>query len=215
VTAESAGATAFVLFLRGMTRRIAEARVPGATEWAMGRGFTPLLPWTTFVGGRASRAVRRLIEQPDGWFDRGWRVEMADVLSSVVANLRERFGPEESGWAWGRVRPLALEHPFGRIKALSPVFNRGPFPWGGDGNTVSQAGGSSPMVIASLRTVIPVGDWEEARFVLPGGQSGNPFSPHYDDMLPLWQRGEGVPIAWGKEAVERAMVARLTLEPLG
>jgi penicillin amidase len=205
----------FVLFLRTMGRRIASARAPGAAEWAMGRGFSPLLPWTTFSGGRPSRVVRRLVEQPEGWLERDWKLEMADALSSVVANLRERFGPDESKWGWGHVRPLTLEHPFGRIKALAPVFNRGPFAWGGDGNTVSQAGGSSPMVIASLRMVVPVGDWEEARFALPGGQSGNPFSPHYDDMVPLWQRGEGVPIAWGEEAIGRATVARLTLEPLG
>jgi penicillin amidase len=139
---------------------------------------------------------------------------MLDALATIVSDLRQRFGPDSAEWHWGRVRPLTLEHPFGRIKALAPIFNRGPIPWGGDGNTVSQAGGASPMVIASLRAVIPVGDWDNARFVLPGGQSGNPFSPHYDDQLPLWQRGDGIPIAWSKEAVQRATVAELRLEPL-
>src|SRR5690606_35815788 len=94
------------------------------------------------------------------------------------------------------------EHPLGRVKALAPIFNRGPFAWGGDGNTVSQASGTSPMVIASLRAVIPVGDWEDARFVLAGGQSGNPFSRHCDDQLPQWQRGGGIPIAWSQERAE-------------
>jgi penicillin amidase len=70
------------------------------------------------------------------------------------------------------------------------------------------------MVLASMRAVIPVGDWDSARFVLPGGQSGNPFSPHYDDMLPLWRRGEGVPIAWSREAVAAATISRLELRPL-
>ena len=139
---------------------------------------------------------------------------MHDALATVVANLRERFGPDASQWGWGRVRPLTLEHPLGRVKALAPIFNRGPFPWGGDGNTVSQASGTSPMVIASLRCVIPLGDWDEARFVLPGGQSGNPFSPHYDDQLPLWQRGEGIPIAWDAQAIAAAAVSELRLTPL-
>ncbi len=58
------------------------------------------------------------------------------------------------------------------------------------------------------------GAWDEARFVLPGGQSGNPFSPHYDDLLALWRRGEGVPIAWSREAVERAALKTLRLLPL-
>jgi penicillin amidase len=69
-------------------------------------------------------------------------------------------------------------------------------------------------VIASMRVVIPVGDWEAARFVLPGGQSGNPFSPHYDDQLPLWRRGEGIAIAWSEGAIARATLSTLRLDPL-
>jgi penicillin amidase len=140
---------------------------------------------------------------------------MLDALAAVVADLRERFGPDETVWAWGNVRPLTLEHPIGRVKAFAPLFNRGPFPWGGDGNTISQAGGTAPMVIASLRCVIPLGDWENARYVLPGGQSGNPFSSHYDDQLTLWQRGEGIAIAWSERAVAAAAVSELRLLPMG
>ena len=118
--------------------------------------------------------------------------------------------------AWGQIRPLTLVHPVAaEQKLFAPIFNRGPFPWGGDANTVSQAAAltedptSNPMAIASLRMVVDVGNWEESRFILPGGQSGNPLSPHYDDMIPLWQRGEGVPITWSPERV--ASVARDTL----
>jgi penicillin G amidase len=49
--------------------------------------------------------------------------------------------------------------------------------------------------------------------VLPGGQSGNPCSPHYRDMLELWRRGDGVAIAWGEDEVRRATIDRLVLEP--
>ena len=139
---------------------------------------------------------------------------MLDALAEVVGDLRRAHGPSPEAWGWGTVRPLVLPNPLGRAKALAPVFNRGPFPWGGDGNTVSQASGSNPAVVASLRFVVEAGDWDNARFVLPGGQSGNPFSPHYDDMLPLWQRGEGVAIAWSQDAIYDASVEALRLEPL-
>jgi penicillin amidase len=204
----------FERFVREMSHRIAAARAPKSAAWATGRGFDALLNGTTFAAGRQSRILRRLVEQPAGWFADGWPAEMRQALIRVIAGLRATHGANPTAWRWGSVRPLTLEHPFGRIKALAPVFNRGPFPWGGDGNTVSQASGSHPPVIASLRMVVPVGDWESARFVLPGGQSGNPFSPHYDDQLPLWQSGSGVPIAWSEEAVRAGALHTLRLLPL-
>ena len=47
-----------------------------------------------------------------------------------------------------------------------------------------------------MRMVIDVGGWDNSRFILPGGQSGNPVSPHCEDMLGLWEKSEGVPIYW-------------------
>jgi penicillin G amidase len=220
VSAGSTAASLFELFVREMARRLAAARAPRAAAWAVGRGFHDLLPVTTFSAGRTSKLLRRLSEQPEGWFERGWQAEMTQALSAALRDLRHRFGPDPERWGWGEIRPLTMEHPLGRVKALAPIFNRGPFPWGGDGNTISQTGGqpgrlaAGTPVVASLRVVVPIGDWEAARYVLPGGQSGNPFSPHYDDLLPLWQRGEGVPIAWSLEAVQQATVERLDLRPL-
>jgi penicillin amidase len=67
--------------------------------------------------------------------------------------------------------------------------------------------------VPNLRTAIDVGNWEASRWILAGGQSGNPLSPHYDDQLPLWQRGEAITLAWSPEAVRAAAVSTLTLEP--
>jgi penicillin amidase len=61
--------------------------------------------------------------------------------------------------------------------------------------------------------VVDVGNWEENRFVLAGGQSGNPLSPHYDDQLALWKRGEGLTIAWSREAAGRVAQSTLRLSP--
>jgi penicillin amidase len=143
---------------------------------------------------------------------------MLDALAEVINRLRTEHGPMPQDWAWGKLRPLTLEHPVCAVKALAPVFNRGPYAWGGDGNTVSQASGGGrpgvPQVIASLRFAVECGDWDNAHFVLPGGQSGNPFSKHYDDMVPLWLRGKGVPIPWSPQAVAAATLETLRLEPL-
>ena len=107
----------------------------------------------------------------------------------------------------------------GLVELHETVIPR-PYPLSGDTNTVLQSGvdlleiDASPRFIPSLRMVVDVGEWDEARFVLPGGQSGNPLSPHYDDMLPLWRKGEGVPIAWSPDRVETATRKTLSLTPL-
>jgi penicillin amidase len=62
--------------------------------------------------------------------------------------------------------------------------------------------------------VIDVGNWDASRFVLPGGQSGHPLSPHYDDQLPLWQRGEGIPIAWSPQRIDAVTETVLDLVPV-
>jgi penicillin amidase len=214
VSADSVAATIFERFVREMARRIAVARAPKSAEWALGRGFSDLVGANMFFAGRQSRVLRRLMEQPEGWFGGGWDAEMRDALATVVQGLMAEQGENPTLWRWGHVRQITLAHPLGVVKQLAPLFNRGPFPWGGDGNTVSQASGSKTPVIASLRAVMPVGDWDNARFVLPGGQSGNPFSPHYDDQIPLWKLGAGIPIAWSDDAIKAATVHTLRLEPL-
>jgi penicillin amidase len=67
----------------------------------------------------------------------------------------------------------------------------------------------------SFRMVVDVGAWSNSRFVVAGGQSGNPLSPHYADLLGHWQRGEGVPIPWTPAEIAAATVETLTLEPAG
>ncbi|MEE8486759.1 MAG: penicillin acylase family protein, partial [Gemmatimonadota bacterium] len=48
--------------------------------------------------------------------------------------------------------------------------------------------------------------------LIPTGQSGNPFSRHYDDMLPLWREGRLVRLPL-EESDSLAAVRKLTLLP--
>jgi penicillin amidase len=112
-----------------------------------------------------------------------------------------------------------LRHPlFGKHWLLKRAFNIGPFPIGGDMNTIQQAG-VRPLDpfgethnFPNLRTTFDTSDWNNCRFALAGGQSGNPCSPHFDDQFPLWQRGEGIPIHWTKDDIVKNAVASLQLK---
>ena len=216
--ADSPAATVFEGFLFALARRVLSRKAPNSADVALGQGSVPLAPLTSFGARVTSRVIRWLVQRPPGWFERGWEHEIEQCLAGVVRELRRDVGDSPERWGWGKVRPLVLTHPAAR-GPLARVFNRGPFPIGGDTNTIAQAGvhplnwRASPLAIASLRAVIEVGSWDKARFVLPGGQSGNPLSPHYDDMLALWLKGESLSLAWSDQRIAQVAVKILTLLP--
>ncbi|MBN2005851.1 MAG: penicillin acylase family protein [Anaerolineae bacterium] len=221
VSDDSAAAAVYELFLAEMLRRVVVAKAPKTARWGLGASFTPLFPRSYMSQQRTGHLVSLLREQPAGWFDRPWNVELAESLAAAVTALRQRRGDDPRNWAWGSVRTLTFVHPVGVKAPLDRVFNLGPLPGGGDSNTSAQASvdlldpTANPLLVARLRMVIDVGNWEESRFAMPGGESGNPFSPHYGDQLSLWQHGDGFPIAWSPEKVAQATreVLRLTPEP--
>ena len=66
---------------------------------------------------------------------------------------------------------------------------------------------------ASFRMVLDVGNWDASRFINTPGQSGDPQSPHYRDLAPLWLAGQYVPLAYSRAADQRDAVTRIRLEP--
>ncbi len=220
VSIDSPAATVYELFLAEMAGRLARAKAPRTFATVLGEPLGPIVPFNFLCYRRTGHLARLLREQPDGWLARPWPDELADALATVIRRLRIQHGNDPARWAFGRLRTLTLHHPIGRKRWLAPFFNIGPIPYGGDADTINQ-GAVLPLNplgsvdnIASLRMVVDVGAWSNSRFSLPGGQSGNPLSPHYDDLFTLWRRGEGVPIAWTDEEVRQAVVQTLELTPL-
>lgn len=216
LTVESQAALLYELFLAEMIVRAARAKAPKTWEWAVGRGHLSFIPFTLFAVRRASHLTGLLKEQPTGWFSRSWTDEMIDALSTAWTRTQQ---VGNGGKGWGQVRTLTLRHLLGESRLLGSLFNLGPIPLGGDHTTPAQGATmpltplASPGFIASLRLVIDVGAWSNSRFALPGGQSGNPLSPHYADQLETWLHGSGVPIAWTDEEVAVATRDTLLLKP--
>ena len=68
---------------------------------------------------------------------------------------------------------------------------------------------------ASFRLVVDVGAWDNSVCINTPGQSGDPRSPHYRDLAPIWARGEYVPLLYSAEAIEKAAALRIRLVPAG
>jgi penicillin amidase len=218
--ADSAAAAVYAFLMMEMDHRRAQAKAPNSGRWALGQGFHPMVLESFFPMQAISQLVSQLKEQPEGWFDDGWSAEVTAALSSAVCRIREKLGSAPENWGWGKLHQLTLLHPLGSRPPLDKVFNRGPFPSGGDHQTVAQAGrstlewGARVTGLANLRVAWDVGNWDDNHIVICGGQSGNPFSPHYDDLLGFWLRGEAIKMAWTEEAIRQVTQKTLKLIPL-
>lgn len=159
-------------------------------------------------------------ENPDSiWFDdrnTPQRETRDDILRAsfhaAVADLAEQVGPDPARWTWGTVNRLAFEplSPDPRSARGGESLRGGPFTLnpGGKGGPVSSG--------ASWRQVVDFARLDESVSVYPGGQSGDPASPHYDDQLALWAKGEYARsgFADSPERVPEAQVTRrVTLVP--
>jgi penicillin amidase len=213
ISADSAAASVWELWLSAMAARMTQPTAPNAWQFALGAGFGDIVPLTIFHAGSAAQVVERFLgDAPD------WDADAGLALGEAMLRLRvDLAGDDPADWAWGRLRTLTLRHPVGSQPLLAGAFNLGPVPMGGDATTPMQAATGplhpvdNPGYLANTRVVIDLADLDRSRFVLAGGQSGNPLSPHYRDLFALWQRGEGVPIAWSEDAVAAVTVSSLTL----
>jgi len=66
---------------------------------------------------------------------------------------------------------------------------------------------------ASYRQILDLNNWDRSWVINTPGQSGQPGSPHYSDLMQLWDVGRYFPLLYSRRAVEGETTDRLTLEP--
>lgn len=147
-------------------------------------------------------AIVRVLQNPQSpWFDdiRTAHIETREEilrksLGDALEDLHARLGGEIKEWQWGRLHTVAFDHVFSAHPLLKRIFRVGPFPTGGTHSTVNVGYYflSSPYtctVGASMRQIMNLADINDTRVILPPGQSGQLYHPHYDDQVPLWLNG--------------------------
>lgn len=121
-------------------------------------------------------------------------------------------------WTWGRLHQGYFSHAVTPLLKASGAsgFDVGPFAKAGSNSTPMMAMYRPDTFRvwfgASARIVIDVGNWDNSIWINAPGQSGDPRSPHYADLAPLWAKGEYVPMLYSSEAVEQAIERRIRLE---
>ena len=80
-------------------------------------------------------------------------------------------------------------------------------------NTSFAAAGYRQTSGASYRQIFDVGEWDNSVAINVPGQSGQPGSAHYGDLLPLWAEGRYFPLLYSRAAVEKTAKDKLLLLP--
>lgn len=229
-----ADAARAVAFLRGWDCRLAAESGPAALfELWWSAHVKPAL-MERLVPDAATRAlvmapgdvasILRILEAPDPRLGAGDPARARDELlgATLAAAWRDaaaRLGEATSGWEWGKLHRMHFVHATSAVKPPDhPLdFDVGPLAKGG--------GDSTPMMAAyraadfrihmgaSVRVVVDVGAWDNSVCINAPGQSGDPRSPHYQDLAPLWAKGEYVPMLYSRDKIAAATTARITLTP--
>jgi penicillin amidase len=221
---ESAGGAVYEVFRRALVwNLLSPALGEDLTRRVLGEGVHPLLARAQEFYGHDTTALLRMLDNPDSWWVQqagGRDALLRDALKQSVTYLRETLGDDPAGWQWGKLHRIPFAHPMSLQKPFDQVFDRGPYPVGGDTDTPLQTAtlpgddfgniGWAP----SFRQIVDLGDLDNSVAVHPPGQSGQLASPHYDDLLPLWLKGEYHPMLWSRGRVEAETAGTLTLKPL-
>jgi penicillin amidase len=168
-------------------------------------------------------AIIEALEKPSAMFGddpaAGRDTLLARTLAAAYADCSARMGADPAEWAWGKLHHALFEH------ALSPVvesdrragLDAGPLPHAGSGQTPMHTGyrpsDFRTIAGASVRLVMDVGNWDASMAINAPGQSGDPRSPHYRDLMPAWAAGHYVPLLYSREAVDGAAAFRIVLKP--
>ncbi len=155
-----------------------------------------------------------LSARPD-WCGGDCGARLAAALDAALAELRRDYGPEMADWQWGRAHVAQFPNTvIDRIPLLGERLHVAiPTPGGydtvnrGPSTIRDQAHPFFQRFGAGLRIVTDLAAPQAARMIAAPGQSGNPLSPHYADLLRRW-RG----FAWLHPGTAPP-VATLTLEP--
>lgn len=223
LTADSIGGSVYRISRYIMVRNILEPVLGSEfTQRVMGVGFHPLLAGSNEFYGQDTVTLLRLLNDPTSWWiqNAGGRQNLINKsLKEAINWLRQYAGHDTLDWAWGRINQISFEHPMSLQKPFEQVFDRGPYPIGGDTDTPCQiakhgiAVNMNSMVGPSFRQIVDMGDLTKSIAMYAPGQSGQLASPYYDNLIEPWLAGEYHPMLWTREQVDAEAKSRLLLNP--
>jgi penicillin amidase len=221
---ESAEAAVYEVFTRKLLNSLLADLLGDLTIRYQGKGPVPLLAEGSLFGERWLGWLTTMLGEnaPDntllGVGEKRNQV-LTNTLKDTLRELAEIAAPNASEWSWGKLHRIAFLHSLGSAPLLHPIFDRGPYPLGGDSTTIWAAGASSTdfniekVVGPPYRMIVDLGDFRRSVSLLAPGQSGSPTSPHYDDQLQAWFSAGYHPMLFDRQDIEKQTLHLLELTP--
>ncbi len=215
---ESIGAAIYSISLYKLERIVFSAML-GAEETLMhsylGVGSTILALQNGYTSRNKPLLIRLLNEYDDSWFadsvvpngPNSWDEALGRAFTAAIEELQEKLGSDISRWKYGAIHTMTYSHPLGVIKPLNKFFNRGPYPVGGDIDTVNM-GATLPnqpetvVTVPSYRQIVNLADLKASLSGHAPGQSGHPASKHYADFIKPWLNVEHHPQLFERTMIE-------------
>ena len=121
-------------------------------------------------------------------------------LVKAIEQLTKQQGPDPSKWRYGPMHRRTFPHPF--VQAF-------------DLPTIERNGGAGAVAAdgATYREILDVADWDRSVVTNVPGQSGQPESPFYGNLLALYERGEYFPLVYSKNRINAESAHKLVLRP--
>lgn len=142
------------------------------------------------------------------------------ALDEALIWIGENFGSDLQSLRWGDAHEARHDHEvLGDLPLIKWLVNIRQSTSGGDNTLMrgrTSGEGSEPFLNvhgAGYRGVYDFADPDSSVFITSTGQSGHPFSRHYDDLGELWRRGEYIPMSLDPELARAASVGVTRLVP--
>lgn len=131
---------------------------------------------------------------PSRWFDDINTEDKAETLSDLanisftqtLEELKTEYGKMGEDWQWGNTKQTNINHLLDIGNSPLKAFSIKDLPTQGNKRIVNATG---KRFGPSWRMVVELGKSPKAYGIYPGGQSGNPGSFYYANMIPDWQQG--------------------------
>lgn len=219
LTAQSSGAALYNLFLAAFNEQLFADAFTHSPE-----------AWEAFVESSKSYSAQadHLLWQDDKkanaspfWHKSNPKLSgkaniVAHALAKAQQNGEQQFGKHYINWQWGKIHQYKWNSLFSQVAEYLPAeqrkqidkldsyLNRGPYPAGGNINTINIASynigkGFDTLLIPSMRLIVDFSQQDPVWVMNNAGQSANPASPHYADNIHHWLKGDYENLPFSKE----------------